>query len=194
MGNRTAEDTVLMKRVARGEKDALGEMYDLYGRLVYSVALHFVHDTSVAEEITQDVFVTIWTKARDYNPEKAGVSTWMLRITRNKSIDELRRHKSRRDIPVGSIVEVVQNTNDSTAEDNDPERLAVREWDRLRIVEAVESLPEQQRQALRLAYFHDLTHREIAEELNEPLGTVKSRIRMGLQKLRKMLETGEVTE
>ncbi|WP_455383682.1 sigma-70 family RNA polymerase sigma factor [Salinispira pacifica] len=183
-----------MRRVARGEKDALGELYDLYGRLVYSVALHFVHDTNVAEEITQDVFVTIWTKARDYNPEKAGVSTWMLRITRNRSIDELRRHKSRRDIPVGSTMEVVQNTNSANSEEEDPENLALREWDRVRIVQAVDSLPEQQREALRLAYFQDLTHREIAEELNEPLGTVKSRIRMGLQKLRKMLEAGEVTE
>ncbi len=194
MGKRSAEDTVLMRRVARGEKDALGELYDLYGRLVYSVALHFVHDTNVAEEITQDVFVTIWTKARDYNPEKAGVSTWMLRITRNRSIDELRRHKSRRDIPVGSTMEVVQNTNSANSEEEDPENLALREWDRVRIVQAVDSLPEQQREALRLAYFQDLTHREIAEELNEPLGTVKSRIRMGLQKLRKMLEAGEVTE
>jgi RNA polymerase sigma-70 factor, ECF subfamily len=194
MGKRSAEDTILMKRVARGEKDALGELYDLYGRLVYSVALHFVRDPNVAEEITQDIFVTIWTKARDYNPERAGVSTWMLRITRNRSIDELRRHKSRRDIPVGTTMDVVQNVNTSNGEAEDPENLAVREWDRVRIVEAVDSLPEQQRQALRLAYFHDLTHREIAEELNEPLGTVKSRIRMGLQKLRKMLEAGEVTE
>jgi RNA polymerase sigma-70 factor (ECF subfamily) len=193
MGKRPTEDTILMKRMARGEKEALGSLYDRYGRLVYSVALHFVHDSSSAEEITQDVFVTVWTKARDYNPEKAGVSTWMLRITRNRAIDNLRKQKARRDFAVGSTMDVVLSTNAWVDESEDPEVIAEREWDRERITEAVDSLPEQQRQALQLAYFRDLTHREIAEELNEPLGTVKSRIRMGLQKLRKILETEEAT-
>jgi len=194
MGKQPSEDTILMKRIARGEKEALGTLYDRYGRLAYSVAVHFVRDPSVAEEIVQDVFVTIWTKAGVYDPAKAGVSTWMLRITRNRAIDQLRKLKSRKDVAVGSTVDVIQSTNALAVNGEDPESMAFREWDRERVVEAVDSLPEHQREALMLAYFRDLTHREIAEQLNEPLGTVKSRIRMGLQKLRKILETEEALE
>lgn len=191
------EDGLLIRRIADGDRQAVGILYDKYGRLLYSVALQLTRDKHCAEEIVQDVFTTVWRKATRFEPQKAALVTWMMRITRNRAIDELRKRKSRRDVSVGNILEVVEEGENFDFRNSrlmDPESSAMREWDRARVAKAVETLPEEQRVALLLAYFRDLTQKEIAEQLGEPLGTIKSRIRIGLRKLRKLLESSEVPE
>lgn len=191
------EDELLIRRIAEGDRRAVGVLYDRYGRLVYSIALQLTRDRSCAEEIAQDVFTTVWRKAGRFEPQKAALVTWMVRITRNRAIDELRKRKSRKDVTVGNVLEVVEEVDNTDFQNSrviDPEASAIREWDRSRVVRAVHSLPEDQRVALLLAYFRDLTQKEIAETLGEPLGTIKSRIRIGLHKLRKLLEAPEVPE
>jgi RNA polymerase sigma-70 factor (ECF subfamily) len=172
-----------MQLIARAQTEALGELYDRYGRLVYSLALHTVGDTTTAEEVTQDVFFRVWEKAGTYRPEQAKVSTWLVSITRNRAIDMLRKRGIR---PEGHSIGW-EDQNDSTflgTNSRSPEELADLEIQRQQIREAISRLPADQQRVLALAFFSGLSHSEIAARLGEPLGTVKTRIRMAMQKLR----------
>ena len=178
------DDEELIRQISRSQPEAVRLLYRRYGRMVYSVALRAVGDPSVAEEITQDVFLRIWEKAESYRPDKAKLVTWIARIARNRAIDVYRQRKSRDDRASAGWEELKQA---ATAPAPHPgERM---EMERLqgRVREAVASLPADQRTALALAFFRGRTHKEIAEELGEPLGTVKTRIRAAMQKLRSLL-------
>lgn len=178
------DDEVLIRLTAADNSDSLSELYDRYNRLIFSLALNIVGDRSTAEEITLDVFTLLWEKADMYQPERAKVSTWLTTITRNRSIDVLRRRGSR---PEGHSVNLFQiSTSQMPAGDN-LEESAETAMLRERVRTAISQLPEDQSQALQLAYFKGYTHRQIAVLLDQPLGTVKTRIRLALQKLRKML-------
>lgn len=173
-------DEQVIDRISRGDREAVRALYRRYGRLVYGVALQVVRDPSAAEEVAQDVFMRAWEKAGTYRAEKAKVSTWLMRITRNRAIDVVRQRG-----PAGSQT----STWDDLASAADPaapdpgERAARSECDEdLRT--AVAGLPDEQRVALDLAFFKGLTHQGIAEALREPLGTVKTRIRDAMRKLR----------
>jgi RNA polymerase sigma-70 factor (ECF subfamily) len=178
-------DETLLLLIARSQEPALGELYDRYGRLVYSVALNTLADPSRAEEVTQDVFVRVWEKARTYNAEQGKVVSWITSIARHRSIDLYRQFKSRReDLQVtwqeAEMVELPDGQNVEWEVD-----LAQRQQ---RIRWAVAQLPVEQKQALGMAFFQGMSHPEIAEALGEPLGTVKTRIRLGMQKLRGLLQ------
>ena len=179
------DDIQLIKLIAQARQDAINELYERYKRLVFSVAFAIVGDHNVAEEITLDVFVQVWQKAGSYRPELAKVSTWMIAITRNHAIDMLRWQRSRpeannvylEDISVqdGPLIHNLEEQIESTIEKE-------------KVRKAVAQLPEEQREALALAYFKGYTQFQIAEALKQPLGTIKTRIRLGMQKLRKLLE------
>jgi RNA polymerase sigma-70 factor (ECF subfamily) len=187
------DDHVLIRLVAEARTEALSELYDRYSRLVYSLALHILRDPASAEEVTQDVFFRIWEKAETYRVEQARVSTWLTSIARNRSIDLLRRREIRpeghsqawEDLPPGAI---------PVANGYAPEDLAERNLQAQRVRAAMVDLPPEQRQALTLAFFNGLSHSEIAEALGEPLGTVKTRIRMAMQKLRASLGEEQIVQ
>lgn len=182
------DDAALLGLMARGQDGALAALYDRYGRLVYSVAYHAVGDAETAEEITQDVFVRAWESAHTYRAEMARVGTWLVSITRNRSIDELRRRgarpeKARVDWPE----DVGQESMDGLPPLDGPEGLVDTHLQQRGIRQAIAGLPAEQRTVLNLAYFHGMSHSEMAQALGEPLGTVKSRVRLALQKLRDAL-------
>lgn len=177
----TIDDESLMGRLVLQQMDALSELYDRYSRLLFSIALSSVGSPETAEEIVQDVFTRVWEKAKSYNVEAGKVRTWLISITRHRSIDELRRNRAR---PEQYSVYWSDISTDGEPESEGIEGDSDLFWDRRSVQEAIAALSPQQRQALALAYFKGYSHSEIAEVLGEPLGTVKTRIRAGMQKLR----------
>ncbi len=180
MAPSTTDDAVLLQRIAQGDRDAFMELYQRYANLVYSMALRVVGDSQTAEEITQDVFMKVWQKGALYDGSRGRFSTWLLSVTRFTAIDRLRYEKRRPaadSAPRDTILprELRHLSADHTR------------WEQgqqLRML--IEQLPPEQREVVELAYFGGLTHRELAEHLDLPLGTVKSRLRLGLNKLRTM--------
>jgi len=170
-------DEQLLRQVSRGDREALRQLYRRHGRRVYSLAFHIVGDEARAEEITQDVFLKVWEKAGSFDPAKAQPMTWMLRITRNRSIDVWRREKPRAELP-----------GDLESPTDGPEETWAKASLATGVRDELARLPTAQRRALSMAYYAGLTHSEIARTLGEPLGTVKSRIRDALASLRRRLD------
>ncbi len=186
------EDTTLLELVDQGRAEALSELYDRYGRLVYSVALQVAGERPAAEEITLDVFMAVWEKAALYRRERGKVTTWLTTICRNRAIDSLRRKGSRLERRSVSWAEISHLDRIAATEpDRNPERATDLSMQRERVRAAIAQLPAEQRQALALAYFKGYTQREIAAELDQPLGTVKTRIRLAMQKLKRLLEEAQ---
>jgi RNA polymerase sigma-70 factor, ECF subfamily len=181
------EDSLLMQLIAKAQSEALSELYDRYSRLVYSLALHTLGDPVTAEEVTQDVFFRVWEKASTYRSDQAKVSTWLVSITRNRAIDMLRRRGIRAE---GHSIAWEEQNDASLARTNSrtPEEVASQAIQGQEIRDAIARLPADQQRVLALAFFSGLSHSEIAAQLGEPLGTVKTRIRMAMQKLRSWLE------
>ena len=179
------DDIHLIKLIAKSRNDALNELYERYNRLVFSVAFAIVGDRSAAEEITLDVFVQVWQRAASYRPELAKVSTWLIAITRHHAIDILRWQKSR---PEANSV----NWEDRSLQDgpliHNLEEQIEGTQKKEQVRKAVAQLPAEQREALALAYFKGYTQSQISAALKQPLGTIKTRIRLAMQKLRKLLD------
>jgi RNA polymerase sigma-70 factor (ECF subfamily) len=183
------DDETLINLIVRSHADALSELYDRYSRLAFSLALNLVGDHATAEEITMDVFLRVWERAGTYRPGQAKVSTWLTSITRYRAIDVLRRRGARPEQHSVSWAEVSSNPMVSPDGLEDTAELAMQ---RQRVRAAIAELPPDQKQALTLAYFKGYTHRQIAEALDQPLGTVKTRIRLAMQKLRQMLRDEQI--
>jgi RNA polymerase sigma-70 factor (ECF subfamily) len=179
------DDETLIRLIAGSQSDALGELYDRYSRLVFGMARNALGDQGLAEEITQDVFMRIWNKASTYQAVQGKVVNWIAGITRNRAIDVFRHQKSLLDGNSLSLEELpLFDPPDSLNVEQEIEsKLKER-----RVQQALFQLPKEQRDALALAYFRGYTHEEAAEALGQPLGTVKTRIRLGMQKLREILE------
>jgi RNA polymerase sigma-70 factor (ECF subfamily) len=182
------DDVALIGLIGRSHADALGELYDRYSRLVYSLALNTVGDHASAEEITLDTFARVWERASTYRLDRAKVSTWVTSIARYRAIDELRRRSVR---PEQHSVGWADLPHSAEPRTNDLEETAQLRIDREQVRAAVATLPEEQKQALGLAYFRGYSQREIAEELGQPLGTIKTRIRLAMEKLRALLRPPE---
>lgn len=178
------EDEQLIRLIAQSHEAALAQLYDRYHRLVFSLALAIVNDRATAEEITLDVFMRVWQKAETYRTERARVSTWLTHIARHHAIDILRRRAARLD---QFAVRWDDATSSSQSSQPSPQESAEVSLSRERIHAALADLPADQKQALNLAYFGGYTHQEIAEILRQPLGTIKTRIRLAMQKLREHL-------
>jgi RNA polymerase sigma-70 factor, ECF subfamily len=180
----TQDDSTLIQLIALAQTDAFGELYDRYNRLVFSVAMMIVGDRATAAEITLDVFTQIWQRAGTYRAERAKVSTWLTAIARHQSIDVLRRRNSRSE---SNSVSWDELPSQSTPAAHDLEEGVELSLLRERVRAAVAQLPADQKQALALAFFKGYTHSQIAEALQQPLGTIKTRIRLAVQKLRQIL-------
>lgn len=174
---------MLITLVARRDDSALSALYDRYNRLVYSLAIRIVGDRALAEEIVLDAFVSVWRAAGSFVEERGRFVVWLMSVARHRAIDELRRLNVR---PEGSSVEL--NDAQHTPQ---PDRLEdiVDVRRRREVVRSVMAqLPDAQREALELAYFGGLTQQEIAAKTNTPLGTVKTRMRLGMLKMRDELK------
>jgi len=175
-------DRAAVIRMARGDQSAIGELYDRHARAVYSLALRMLTDASEAEDVVQDVFTQAWRQASRYDPSRAPVVGWLLVITRARTLDRLRARRSRL-APVG--LETVPSDPVDPGPGQDLQAISHEEADRLR--RALDELPDGQRQTIELAYYKGLSQSDIAEALHQPLGTVKTRMRTALLKLREAL-------
>ncbi|MHB0859538.1 MAG: RNA polymerase sigma factor [Anaerolineae bacterium] len=191
MDHSTHEDEILIKLIAQGQTDALAELYDRYGRLVFSLAVDSVGDAATAEEITQDVFTSVWVKAHTYRADQARVRTWLTSIARHRAIDALRRKGVR---PEGHAIAWTSMVSSAIPSTGSPEESVELSEQRQRVRADIARLPEEQRLVLSMAFYQGYTHRQIAETLGHPLGTVKTRIRLAMQKLRDSLQNGQEPE
>ncbi|MEA2662990.1 MAG: hypothetical protein QOH08_2562 [Chloroflexota bacterium] len=170
-----------MARIAQGDPSALGELYDRYGRTVFGVLYRSLGAGEVAEEVAQDAFHAVWRRAGTYRSDRGSVRTWLLVIARNAAID-WRRTKGRRVEREAAIDEAAELVEETRLDDR---VIASLQAERVRA--AVASLPDEQRTVLDLAFWSGLSQTEIAERTGTPLGTVKSRVRLGMSKLRDRL-------
>lgn len=181
------EDILLVRHIARASSESLAKLYDRYGRLVYSLALRMLDDPAAAEEVTQDVFLQVWRNAGMYDESQGKVVTWLTSFARHRAIDLLRRRNVR---PEGHQSALEDFLDLSSAEQATEPAVEVA-IDVQNLRKALRSLPEDQQRVLAMAYFQGFTQQEIAVQMNEPLGTVKTRVRLGLKKLRGLLGYAE---
>ena len=174
-------DEALVALVARSDETALAELYDRVGGIAYGLAYRVLRDEALAEDAVQDAFLGLWRNAGSFVPERASASTWILTLVHRRAVDVVRREQRRRTEPIESAPEP---TGGSAAE------AAWLRLDRERVQEALAQLPDQQREAIELAYYGGYTQSELAERLGQPLGTIKSRMFAGLSRLRELLEDG----
>ncbi len=177
------DDEELISRVGNGDAHALEALYDRYARPVFSLASRITGDQQAAEEITQEVFVRVWQQATTYSRERGRLSSWLLGIAHHLSIDEIRRRGARPQSSHSSD-DPSQPRSEPRDSSPDPGEIAIGQERREAVLLALSSLPAEQRQVIELSYFAGLTQAEIAEKLVLPLGTVKTRTRLGLQRLR----------
>ena len=181
-GHTGLDDEELMQRLVYRDLWAFRALYDRYGNLVYSAALRVVRDAQVAEDMVQEIFLRIWRKPDSYVAQRGRFVTWLASVTRNRAVDEIRSRGRRFRHETASPEE--QERELPAPDTNDPALMAELADQRRLIVAALAQIPAEQRQIIELAYFGGLTQQEIAERLSQPLGTVKTRIRLGMQKLR----------
>lgn len=181
----TATDERLVEALEVRDERALETLYDRYGDYVYSVCLRMVADVQLSEDLAQEVFLRLWRRPDLYDTGRGKFVTWLLSVARNRAIDE-RRSRGRRfrheSPPSESSEEILEAIPASESRD-----VAVVSEERVVVQKALANLPPEQRLAIQLAYFGGYTQQEIAEGLRQPLGTVKTRIRLGLQKLRQLM-------
>ncbi len=164
--------------MAVGDSDALSALYDLTSELVYGVALRVIRSPEMAEEVTQEVFLQIWEQASSFDPEKGSARAWVATLAHRRAVDSVRRSQSVRDREERVLPDLPA--------DNVADR-AIAADERSRLREALSSLTDLQYEAIDMAYYEGLTYREVAERLDAPLGTVKSRMRDGLMRLRETM-------
>lgn len=183
-GDPASEQLQLAAAMARGEKAALARLYDLLGRPLYSLALRVTNDPAEAQDVVQDVFLQLWNKAADYQPARGSFFAWAATLTRNRALDRVRMRKRRGEIIRDSAADI--HPGQDAPETDSGDALWMREK-ALAVRTALAGLPDEQRTAIELAFFSGLTQQQIAEQLGDPLGTVKARIRRGLLRLRDTL-------
>jgi RNA polymerase sigma factor (sigma-70 family) len=171
-------DEAVVALVARSDEEALAELYDRFGRVAYGLALRVLRDEKLAEDAVQEGFLTAWRNADRFMPERAKASTWLLTLVHRRAVDLVRREDRRRAEPLPERGEAAAGT----AEDDSWLR-----FERERVQAALRQLPDQQREALELAYYGGFTQTELAERLGQPVGTIKSRMFTGLARLRELL-------
>jgi RNA polymerase sigma-70 factor (ECF subfamily) len=179
-------DEALVALVGRSDETALAELYDRFGRVAYGLALRIVRDPALAEDAVQEAFLSVWRSAGRFVAERAKASTWIMTLVHRRAVDLVRREEPRRTEPLESAPQPALASTEDEA------------WlllQRQRVQEALRRLPDQQREAIELAYYGGYTQSELADRLGQPLGTIKSRMFAGLSRLREILaETGEIEE
>lgn len=183
MSARSRDDPVdLIRRIARGDRQAFGRFYDRYVSLVFTFAMRILRERSAAEDLLQEVFLQTWREAGNYDRDRGSPEAWMITMTRSRGIDKLRsiRRRERSFVSMENPGEQEQSEKPVSEESASDARLTVNS--------ALTKLPEAQRKVLEMAYFDGLTQSEIAARLKEPLGTVKTRMRAGMERLRGLLK------
>jgi RNA polymerase sigma-70 factor (ECF subfamily) len=171
-------DARLVSAIRSGSEQAMGQLYDLYSSLVYSVALRVLGDTGAAEDVLQEVFMQLWRSPEAFDSSRGSLPAWLSVIARNRAIDSLRRRR-----PETDWSDVVLSVDPDLTGDTERRRVIEK------VRDILNGMPAAQRSALEMAFFEGLTHAEIAEKIGDPLGTVKTRIRSGLLALRQALTT-----
>ena len=179
-------DAQLLALIGRGENWALSEIHARYARLVFSIALKSLNDRASAEEIVQQVFTEVWRHARNYRLERGKFSAWVSTITRHLCIDELRRRRVRPMTEPG-----YWESLERLAGNDDPAQDVQDTFEQARIRKALQQIPTQERMVIELAFWGGMTQREIALHSHSPLGTVKTRLRLGMQRLKPLLQETE---
>jgi RNA polymerase sigma-70 factor (ECF subfamily) len=171
-----SRDRALMKRVVAGDQGALEELMQRWKRPVYSLALRILRNPELAEEVSQDVFLKVWKHSAVFEEQRGAFSSWVLTMTHHGSIDALRRAKARGSQVTNTLDNIVAATLPSP-------RPSVSTWQKMKLEQALETLPAKQREVVELAYFGGYTRDEMSKILGEPVGTVKTRLRDAVQKL-----------
>src|SRR5471032_357230 len=171
-------DIALIDRIVSRDERAVGELYDRHSRVLYGLILRILRDRSEAEEVLQEVFVLVWTRADTYNQMLGSPAAWLVRVARNRAIDRLRANSVR--------LRAVESAPPPAPAENPEARASLSEQQRA-VGRALDALPPDQRELIEQAYFLGLTQSELAERFKLPLGTVKTRIRSGMQALRQRL-------
>lgn len=174
--NAVTSDLTLVTAIRAGDQSAMAALYDRYSSIVYAVALRVLQDTGAAEDVLQDIFLQLWRNPGAFDASRGNMAAWLAVIARNRAIDTLRRRR-----PQDDIEDVVLSVEADLASEADRSRAMEK------VRGAMLAMPAPQRSALEMAYFEGLTHAEIAEKTGEPLGTIKTRIRVGLISLRRVL-------
>lgn len=172
-----SDEAQLIQRIIRKDQTALSELYQRYGALVYGLALRVLTNSVLAEEAAQDTFLKVWNQAYTWDANKGKLSTWLMTITRYTAIDRLRKEQNR---PLASVA--LDDIEDLIGKRSFLDTPQGQDSQLLRTL--MRNLPNEQIQVIELAFFQGLSHSEIADELSLPLGTVKTRLRLGLQKLK----------
>lgn len=179
---RLNEDAELVDRLRRREPDAMADLYDRYGRLTYSLILRVVRNQAAAEDLVQETFLRVWNRVQHFDAQKGALGTWILTVARNRAIDYLRSAERRM---MDSSTDLDRLDHPSMFSNMDTDLLNI---DRVRLLKtAFEKLPANHRTVLELAYYEGLSQTEMAERLNQPLGTVKTWVRTALRALREQL-------
>jgi len=181
-------DTTLLHLITQRDAGALEELYDRYAQIAYNLIVRIVRDQVIADDILQETFWQVWQKAGEFSGRGA-VTAWLYRIARNKSLDHLRRYKTRPQ-PVETASEESEEAlwAQLAADDADVEDITVQRWESEYLRRALEEIPAEQRRCMVLAYFEGMSQRQIAEYTNTPLGTVKTRLRIGVEKLERIFK------
>jgi RNA polymerase sigma factor (sigma-70 family) len=177
-------DEALVALVARGDEDALAELYDRVSRVAYGLALRVLRDERHAEDAVQEAFLQVWRSAATFRAERAKASTWILTLVHRRAVDLVRREERRQVEPLVDDAEIGQAPEPT-------EEAAWLRFERERVQAALKQLPDVQREALELAYYGGFSQSELADRLGVPLGTVKSRMFAGLARLRELLDDSE---
>ena len=182
------DDRAVLRRLADGDEAALVSLYDLWSERVHALALWILKDADDAEDVVEETFWQIWRTADGYQGQRSAGSTWIMMIARSRALDRLRARKRRADWTAApGTVSALQDQFDNASPEQPGSRVEAHQ--QAQLATALADLPPEQRTALELAYFEGLSHGEIAERTAQPLGTVKTRIRLAMQKLRQGLES-----
>jgi RNA polymerase sigma-70 factor (ECF subfamily) len=178
-----ADDVALIRRMVDADETALGALYDRWVRSLYSLVFHLLKDPDEAEDVVEETFWQAWRKASTYEPSRGAVSTWLLTIGRRKALDRLRARKRHREDPIGGD----RTFADLASPDPDPAEDLEGSELRAHVRAALLELPLEQREVLEMGYFRGMSQTEIANVTGQPLGTIKTRMRLGMQKLKEPL-------
>jgi RNA polymerase sigma-70 factor (ECF subfamily) len=178
-------DDRLISLVTQGDQEGLGALYDRYGKAVFGFTLYLLKDPHRAEEVTQEVFLNVWLKADKFNLERGTFHAWLMTMAHHRAVDEMRRENRQWQRLQQAAREAAPPQNsliDTTAD------TAQRSQEGEVVRSALATIPEEQRKVIELAYYQGLTHSDISRRLGQPLGTMKTRMRLGVQKLRIALD------
>lgn len=184
-------DEQLVTLITQGDRDALGALYDRYGKAVFGFAYYLLQDSGRAQDVVQEVFLRLWLKASSYRAERGKFQTWLMSMAHHRAVDEMRRSR-RQQNTLESAGRMTLPTKGGT--EDIPLKVALQSEAGEVVRAALAAIPVEQCKVIELAYYHGYSQSEIAERLQEPLGTVKTRMRLGMQKLRAALAPFQETE